>query len=286
MTAKKKITIALAAALFLVAVVGAVVCYLQGRYLRTLRKCGPYDSGSYTGGGHFTYAAADDSCMVLVRQFFNLDSIAGTGDEATRMIRIMTWLHDNIRHDGWNGFPNGVSHNAIDLYKACKAQNRGLNCCGLSIVLAEMYMALGWPARFVTCQSFEYDTDYDCHIICMVWSRALGRWLWMDPTFAAYVMDEHGNLLGPREVRQRLIDGKPLTINANANWNNEEPETKEEYLDYYMAKNLYYISSHEHNGFGHKGVDRGVHYTLTPAGVVIDYGTCIHDDDWFWQAAE
>lgn len=286
MTLKKKIYIALAAVAVVAAVACAVVSYQAGRYLRVLKESAPYESGSFREGEPFTYASAGDSCMMAVRQFFNLDSIAGRADEVSQMISIMTWLHDNIRHDGWGGFPKGVNRNSIDLYKACREQQRGLNCRGLAIVLSEMYMAMGWPARFVTCQSHAYDTDNDCHVICMVWSRTLGQWLWMDPTFAAYVMDERGNLLGIREVRQRLIDGLPLQINDDANWNHEDRETKEQYLDIYMAKNLYYISTHLHNGFGVEPAGIDDTYTLTPVGITIDYGTCVHDDDWFWQAPE
>lgn len=267
--------------------VAAWLAYDSGKYIVALKGSAPYSPGSYAGDESFTYASADDSCMRRMRQFFKLDSIAGSGNEVSQMKNIMVWLHNNIRHDGWNGFPKGVDHNAIDLYKACKAQNRGLNCRGLAIVLSELYMSMGWPSRFVTCQSVKYDVDPDCHVICMVWSHNLGKWLWMDPTFAAYVMDEDGQLLGIREVRQRLIDGDPLSINADANWNNEDDETTLQYLYIYMAKNLYYISAHLHNGFNIESSDApNEQYTLTPAGANIGYGVNVSDDDWFWQGAE
>lgn len=256
-------------------------------FLPTLRQCAPYSTGTMRDSLTFTYASADDSMMTRVRNYFNLDSIAGSGDDVTQMKRIMTWLHNKIRHDGWNGFPQGVSRNSIDLCKACADGSRGLNCRGLAIVLSEMYMAMGWPARFATCQSKEYDTDPDCHVICMVWSPSLGRWLWMDPTYAAYVMDEEGRPLGICEVRERLRTGEPLKINADANWNNESAETKEEYLDVYMAKNLYYISTYLVNGFGiESGDGRSAYYCLSPDGMGIsdDEYITVHDDDWFYQS--
>ena len=83
--------------------------------------------------------------------------------------------------------------------------------------------------------------DPDCHVINTVWSSELQKWIWVDPTFNAYVTDEDGVMLGIAEVRERLIDGRPLVLNKDANWNNESKQTKEHYLENYMAKNLYYF---------------------------------------------
>jgi len=77
----------------------------------------------------------------------------------------------------------------------------------------------------------------------MVYSSELDKWIWIDPTFDAYVMDENGNLLGLREVRERLIKGLPLVLNADANWNRTNLQTKAHYLEYYMAKNLYRLQT-------------------------------------------
>lgn len=175
----------------------------MGDYIYLLQKSAPYATGSDSTGRHFTYALPTDSNLVRVRQYFRLDSIAGNGDEISKMKRIMLWLHDNIRHDGGGGIPQ-VPRNAIALYEACKKQERGLNCRGLAIMLSEMYMAMGWPSRFLTCESKMYGTDHDCHVINMVWSSELGKWVWMDPTFNAFVTDENGLLLHPGEVRQRI----------------------------------------------------------------------------------
>jgi len=43
------------------------------------------------------------------------------------------------------------------------------------------------------------------------------------------------------EVRERIIEDKPLVINNEGNWNNKNPVVKEEYLFNYMAKNLYIL---------------------------------------------
>lgn len=257
----------------------------EGDKVYLLQKAAPYVKAEVPGPA-FTYAPPTDSDLVRVRQFFNLDSIAGGGDEVQGIKNIMYWLHDQIRHDGGH-FPN-ANRNAIDLYKVCKAEGCGINCRGLAIILSELYLAMGWPARFVTCESKHYDTDPDCHVICMVWSRQLGRWLWMDPSFAAYVSDENGELLGIREVRERLIDGRPLVLNEDANHNHETKQTKAHYLEYYMAKNLYVLSSWEHSTFNSEGTGKGrSNIALVPAG--FNYHkkqNNTSDADYFFRAPE
>ncbi|UXE68693.1 MAG: hypothetical protein KA713_09040 [Chryseotalea sp. WA131a] len=73
----------------------------------------------------------------------------------------------------------------------------------------------------------------------MVYSYDLKKWLWIDPTNDAYVMNEKGDLLSIEEVRERIVNDKPLILNPEANWNHKVSKTKEEYLYQYMAKNLY-----------------------------------------------
>jgi hypothetical protein len=52
-------------------------------------------------------------------------------------------------------------------------------------------------------------------------------------------MNEKGELLSIAEVRERLVNNKPLILNPEANWNHINSITKEYYLYNYMAKNLY-----------------------------------------------
>jgi len=63
-------------------------------------------------------------------------------------------------------------------------------------------------------------------------------------------MSETGEMLSIEEVRERLINDNTLILNPDANWNNQSTQTKEDYLEYYMAKNLYILecpSSSEYN---------------------------------------
>ncbi|MBS7375016.1 MAG: transglutaminase domain-containing protein, partial [Muribaculaceae bacterium] len=176
-----------------------------------------------------TYADASNPGLEMVRRHFRLDSVAAGGDEISKIKRILTFIHNRIRHDGMHSNPGAM--NAIDLDRACADGSRGLNCRGLATVLNECFLAMGFKSRFITC--FPRDYKSDCHVINVVYSRTLKRWIWIDPTHNAWITDENGNLLGVKEVRERRLAGLPYVLNEEANWNNETKSTKEYYLDEY-----------------------------------------------------
>jgi hypothetical protein len=233
----------------------------------------------------FTYMNADDSNLLRVRAYFRLDSVAGMGDELSKIKNLLTFVHNTIKHDGER--PNPKRMNSIDLAEACKDGSRGLNCRGLAIVLNECYLAMGFKSRVVTCMPKVYIND--CHAINVVYSESLRKWIWVDPTHNAWVTDENGTMLNIQEVRERLRTDSPLVLNEEANWNNYIRITKQEYLDQYMAKNLYYLSCILHNEYGQE--DRPYnpikYVALMPIGYTNEMKAgsyIVNDDEWFWQS--
>ncbi len=212
----------------------------QPSRLEQLKKAGKYNYSDNRFVPKFTYQSKDHPDLVKVRKELNLDSIAGGGTELSKIFNLMHWVHNLIKHDG-SGY-NPTPQNAINLIKVCKTENRGVNCRMLATILNECYLAMGITSRHITCMPKESKFD-DCHVINMVYSKDLNKWIWIDPTFDAYVMDENGNLLGVQEVRERLIKDMPLVLNADANWNRTNLQTKQEYLRKYMAKNLYRLQT-------------------------------------------
>lgn len=252
--------------------------------INKLKASAEYVSNGRKANVTFTYQSPSDSILTAIREYFNLDSIAGNGNEIPRIKRIMYWLHDAIRHDGSSSWPK-CRYNAIELYELTQRENRGLNCRFMSEVLNDLYLAAGFKSRFLTCQSKEYDTDGDCHVINIVWSNELGKWIWMDASFAAYVTDENGLLLHPGEVRERLRRDQPVILNEDANWNHKDPQAKDYYIDYYMAKNLYLFSSHERSETESEGENgkNSPTVTLVPHGFDYMEGKVTEDDTEFWQ---
>lgn len=232
------------------------------------------------------YAQADDPNMVRVREYFKLDSVAVAGDEIATIKRILTYIHDMIRHDGQNSNPEG-GNNSINYAEVCKDGSRGLNCRGLATVLNECYLAMGIPSRVITCMPKRYITD--CHVINAVYSSALGKWLWIDPTNNAWVTDDRGNMLSIQEVRERLRNGQPVRVNEEANWNNEKKTTTEDYLYNYMAKNLFYFESWTRYGFNTESDQENLinYIFLQPTGCESSQkrprNLSVNDDRYFWQ---
>ena len=258
--------------------------------LAILQSANGYQKENNDSLPKFTYQSAENDNLQQVRNFFNLDSIAGSGDEISKILNILKWAHDNIRHDGGNLAL--AEFDAIDLYNYHKATGEGITCRQLAQTLNEMYLSMGIPSRYVTCMP-KNPKDIDCHVINSVWSSQLQKWIWIDPTFYAYVKDENGNFLSIAEVRERLINNKPLVLSEDANWNNQTPQTKEDYLESYMAKNLYWIQCVDYSRFNAESRYRHIenkNIVLLPLGFELDLpqGTVnpkyvTHDPDYFWQ---
>lgn len=211
-----------------------------GDYLYILQRAKEYNLKDKRPLPAFTYQAADNPDLAALRKAFNLDSIAGQGNDVSKVLNVLHWIHELIPHDG--NHENPAVKNALHMITVCRKESRGLNCRGLATVLNECYLSLGFASRLVTCLPKDsLGVDPDCHVINMVYVPSLKKWIWADPTNDAYVMNERGELLGIQEVRERIINRQPLILNPTANWNHRSSTTKEGYLYNYMAKNLYIL---------------------------------------------
>jgi hypothetical protein len=260
-----------------------------------LQNSGPYNKETASNLPIFTYQKASAPELVAFKSKFNLDSVAGTGDEISRMKKLLYWVHNEVRHDGSSNNPS--SKNAVDLIEVCQKEKRGVNCRMMSTILRDVYQSEGIPARMVTCLPKD-STDSDCHVITVAWSKTLNKWVWMDPTFNAYVTDRKGNLLNIEEVRQRLVKGgDDLVLNNDANWNNKSKQTKEYYLGYYMSKNLYWLQCSAKSEWdvetqkpGMANIDyidlypgsfNSIHKLVRSSGHSVEHAT--NNPDYFWQ---
>jgi hypothetical protein len=162
----------------------------------------------------------------------------------------------------------------------------------MATILNEAYLAMGYPSRHITCMPRD-TLDPDCHVINAVYSRDLGRWLWMDPTFEAFVQDPEGKLLGIAEVREGLIHGDSLVVSESLNWNGQPYDGgAAAYLRRYMAKNLFRLFCPVSSEFGYESLPIERKYvSLLPLGWTrpgpsraATYDS--RDPDYFWARPE
>jgi hypothetical protein len=215
-------------------------------YLEKLKNAKEYNYSDDRVIPAFIYSSKEEPDLVKLRLRYHLDSIAGKANEISRILNILHWVHYEAWHDG--EAPTPPSKNAMDLIAYNKRESRGMNCRMMATILNECYLSLGIRSRLVTCMPKELKFD-ECHVINTVYSNDLKKWIWVDPTFDAYVMNEKGELLGLQEVRERLISEEPIILNPEANWNRLQSETKEEYLKKYMTKNLYRLECQAVSGY-------------------------------------
>ena len=267
----------------------ALLASVKEKILNVLRKSAPYAKDSIKLDIKFSYQPKDDYRLSVVRDYLKLDSVAGQGDELSKIINLLHFAHNEMPHDG--NHRAFAEMDAIDLYNYVKTTGKGVNCRQLAISLCEMYLSMGIPARYVTCLPAD-PNDSECHVINAVWSSQLQKWLWIDPTNDAWVMNENGTMLSIAEVRERMINDQPLVLCETANWNHREKKTKEDYLYGYMAKNLYYFICKKYNRFNPESDYRDnpaeEDIRLIPVGFVNDNWECdtTTDPNVFWARPE
>jgi hypothetical protein len=173
----------------------------------------------------------------------------------------MKWVHNSIKHDGSKKNPSPI--NTFNIMNVCRSENRGVNCRGLAVMLNEVYLSMGFKSRYITCMPVERLFD-DCHVINTVYSNKLNKWIYIDPTFAAYLTDENGIMLSIQEVRDRIVSNKKIKVNVDINWNGQ-PYDSLNYLAY-MSKNLFRLESPIEGEFDYESKSNRMFVELIPKG--------------------
>jgi hypothetical protein len=256
----------------------------QPSNLTILKKGCKYDVKDNRPILKWTYKSELSPELVQIRQVFNLDSIAGAGDELSKILNLLHWVHNSYRFDGTKELPayDGI----VDLMTKCYNSNHTMYCGALASVLNECYLAIGLKSRQVVCLPKD-SIDFDCHSINTVYSKTLDKWLWIDPTNNAYVMNEKGELLSIAEVQQCLITNKPLILNPDANVNRIYSVVKQNYLYDYMAKNLYAFHCYvDGGGESQSNLLLPVEYKGVIPRTRMNKPKCTNNPDIFWAKPE
>ncbi|HVM61979.1 MAG TPA: S41 family peptidase [Verrucomicrobiae bacterium] len=257
------------------------VVRVPGEHLAILRQHADYARDTGTNSVTFTYQSMQDPDLTRFRDTWKLESIAGNGDDASRVLNLLHWVHTQVRHDG--NSTNPEPRNALHLLEVCQKEGRGVNCRMMATILNEACLALGYKARHITCLPLDKG-DTDCHVITAVWLEGLQKWVYFDPTFEAYFTDPQGILLSFPEVRTRMIKGEPLVLSKGANWNGQEKDP-DEYLDY-MAKNFVKLRCPQQSSFGYESTKgKKAYVELDDVSIAPEDKAGMsytHDPELFW----
>jgi hypothetical protein len=158
---------------------------------------------------NFSYADSSDKDLARLRDMFNLETIAGHGTEADRIINLTRWVYQLTGHANEPEIPKQL--NAFNLIRLAKDEHMQINCYMKTVILNEVFLALGFSSRWTHLLPYSREEDQS-HFVTSVYSPELGKWILMDPDLGAYVTDEKGGILGVAEIRHRLIVGEPLFV--------------------------------------------------------------------------
>ena len=178
----------------------------------------------------------------LLRKKYPILETAGQSSDFEKALRLMAWVHQNVRHCGGGGEVDLAKDSlAILNYVFGKGRRPGVFCYHIAIVFTECCLAVGLTARTIHCKPFS-PNDLDTHVVSMVYVSEMDKWVLFDPNNNAYFTDKQGLPLSPLEVRERL-GREDIQVIGN-------PQEEPDWYVQYMAKNLFYIKFWARNTFG------------------------------------
>ena len=214
----------------------------------------------------FTYQSSNAPDLQKLYDEHELSKLLfGAKDDVQRIMRLTEYVYRIVPWDGSAPWPKGVLSTDTILSYA-EEHDIGVNCRMKAIMLQELCLSCGIPARMISCIPWDPE-DTDSHVIVIAYAEELNRWVWADPSFNVMLQDSQGSFVGISEVREGLISGESFQFATEAMIRNEEL-TKAFYLDYYMAKNLYACISPLEAQYGYEGSSgERTRIALVPASV-------------------
>ena len=252
--------------------------------VKSLKRSGEYTPGENPLKYSFSYAPEETEVFQRNRRRFHLRKIAGKGPDYIRMMRLCRWVHESIRHDG-KAIPH-VYYNLQCLMDATARIGMPGNCFVMAMCLSEALLSVGIKAKYIKGYPLINGLS-KYHVFVAAWSRYLKKWIFLDPTYGAWVRGMDGKLLSPAEIRHNLIHDIPMHLNQDADYNGNK-ESAKTYLSHYLAPYMHYMvantySQDETEGDTHHPQGRWV--TLVPKGGKSDmfFYNPTTDDEYFWQ---
>jgi hypothetical protein len=186
----------------------------------------------------------------LLREKYDLETIAGKGGDFARAKRLMHYLAPRLTHSSW--YDNHVPCNALALLEySLHNPQQGINCLNKAKILAECCLALGIFARRVSIMPYS-PYDFDNHVVTEIYDRKMQKWIMLDPSTDGYFVDEAKIPLSLLEMRHRFAHDEFITFVTATDRLADLPKSaqKNAYYNSYFCKNLFYFKTGTRNGFG------------------------------------
>lgn len=248
---------------------------------------------------NFSYAAPSDKNLAILRDTYELETIAGQGPETDQIINLTAWVYQLTGHANEPQIPKEL--NALNLIRLAKDEHMLINCFMKTVILNEAFLAMGFSSRWTHLLPHSREED-ESHYVTSVYSLTLGKWILMDPDFGVYVTDEKGNILGVAEIRTRLIAGAPLVVKdldtsqslLTRSWISVRTFVEGADYPWFLSAFIFKIRCPQASKFNQRSMSDKVYFELLPDGYreelllephMTDRGKIVYinDEELFWQ---
>ncbi len=191
------------------------------------QSCSVDHPESCPGSEEISWTGPSDVKLSALKEQFNLSSVYAASDpEWQQLLKLRNWVHSRWQHDGMN-FPENYDSVFI-LNEAAKGVR--FRCVEYSFVLADVYRAMGWPARLVRVQGSQ-----GAHVLSEVFIASLDKWVLMDGQHDAHVTIDD-TPLSVYEFYQATHPraGEPAPVGMVESQSDGYVEWTQPYLEYLM----------------------------------------------------
>lgn len=181
----------------------------------------------------FTYSLYRWDKVLPMINIYGLDTVMDGRSDLEIMESLLAIVGQNFTHNGSVLFP--AQTDALSVI-AWHNQNEGVECRGLSVILAEMLRTCGIEAKAIMCIPSSEPCE-ECHVVVHAWSDSLNQWVMLDPTYRLILRNQNGQPMSLPMLREALANQEPLYPNSSAG-RNGQPFSMD-YYRAYMTKNTF-----------------------------------------------
>lgn len=184
----------------------------------------------------FTYENWAEPKVWELRKQEKLDTvIEGCKTDIEIFKRLTIWSRRQFEPGNPDPYPMS---NGLDILKDIRSGKTGGFCGQYTYLLADALKSFGFfDVRYVEL----WRNPQDTHFLLEAWSNQFGRWILLDPLYAATVTDEKNQLLSAWEVQYAVASKKDASLKQN--WLASESEAdRPRHSDYFSLFHLVAVS--------------------------------------------